>query len=64
MIKKYRQLRKITLEELAEKCDISWRNLIRIENGNYRNAKFSTIAKIIKVLNFSDKDIIKFIKSI
>ena len=64
MIKEYRLKRKLTLEQLAEKCNISWRNLFRIENGNYKNAKFSTIVKILKELNVSDKDIIKFIKEI
>ena len=62
MIKGYRQKKGYTLEELAEKCDISWRNLQRIENGKYNVAKFETIKKIIKNLEFSDKDIINFIK--
>lgn len=45
MIRDYRLKRGYTLEELAEKCDISWRNLQRIENGKYNVAKFATIKK-------------------
>lgn len=62
MIKDYRIKSNYTLEQLAELCNISWRNLFRIENGNYKNAKFSTISKILIVLNVSEKDIIKFLK--
>jgi len=63
MIKKYRLIKGYTLEELAEKCDISWRNLQRIENGKYQVAKFETIQKLLITLDFSDKDIINFIKN-
>ena len=62
MLKEYRLKRNLTVEELAEACNISWRNLFRIENGNYPCAKFETIAKLLTVLEVSDKDIIKFIK--
>lgn len=64
MIKEYRLKQNITLEELAERCDISWRNLQRIENGKHKKAKFETIQKIIKELNINDKDILKLIKDI
>ena len=62
MIKEYRLKRNYTLELLAEKCDISWRNLQRIENGKLETTKFGTIKKIIKELDINDKDIIKLIK--
>ena len=62
MIRGYRIKKGYTLEELAEKCDISWRNLQRIENGKYNVAKFETIKKILLVLEFSDKDLVKFMK--
>jgi len=62
MIREYRIKKGYTLEELAEKCDISWRNLQRIENGKYNVAKFETIKKILLVLEFSDKDLVKFMK--
>ena len=62
MLKEYRLKNNITLEELAEKTGTSWRNLQRIENGAYKNAKFETIKKIMIALKITDKDIIKFIK--
>lgn len=64
MLKGYRVKRGFTLEKLAEECDISWKNLQRIENGKYFKAKFEIIQKIIMVLEISDKDIIRFIKSL
>ena len=64
MLKEYRLKKGYTLEKLAELCNISWRNLYRIENGNYKNAKFETIAKLLIILEFSEIDIIKFIKNI
>ncbi len=63
MLKEYRKLRNLSLEQLAEKCNISWRNLLRIENGAYKNAKFETIKKLIKELEISDEDILKLIKT-
>lgn len=62
MLKSYRIKSGYTLEELAEKCNISWRNLYRIENGKYKDAKFETIAKIINILNITNEDIVKLIK--
>lgn len=62
LLKEYRLKRHMTLEQLAEACGISWRNLQRIENGQYKSAKFATVQKLIKVLNMEDKDILKFIK--
>ncbi len=62
MFKEYRKNKGLTLEQVAEACNISWRNLFRIENGSYKNAKFDTIIKLIKVLDISDKDILKLIK--
>ena len=59
MFKEYRKLRGYTLEQLAEKCNISWRNLQRIENGKIKNARFETIKTLIKELNINDKDILK-----
>ena len=63
MIREYRLKQGDTLEELAEKCDISWRNLQRIENGKYNVAKFETIKKILLVLELSDKDLVNFMKN-
>lgn len=63
MLKEYRIKRGYTLEQLAEICNISWRNLQRIENGAYKKAKYETIIKIIKALNIPDKDVVKFIRN-
>lgn len=62
MLKEYRLRRGYTLEQLAEECDISWRNLQRIENGKYNQARFDTVKKIMNKLKIEDRDIIKFIK--
>ncbi len=64
MLKEYRIKNGYTLEELAELCDISWRNLVRIENGNYRYAKFETIAKLLVKLKVTDSDMLKFIREV
>ena len=64
MLKEYRIKRGYSLEKLAELCEISWRNLQRIENGKANVAKFETIKKLLFVLKVEDKDILKFIKEI
>ena len=64
MLKEYRIKRGYSLEKLAELCNISWRNLQRIENGKDNVTKFETIKKIIKILNIEDKDILNYIKEI
>ena len=64
MLKEYRIKRVYSLEKLAELCNISWRNLQRIENGKDNVTKFETIKKIIKILNIEDKDILNYIKEI
>ena len=63
MLKEYRLKKGLSLETLAELCEISWRNLQRIENGKYHVAKFETIQKLIKILEISDKDILKLVKN-
>lgn len=62
MLREYRIMRGYTLEQLSEKCGISWRNLQRIENGRYKGAKFETIQKLFIILKVEDKDILNFIK--
>lgn len=61
MIRKYRQLKKLSQEKLAEKINISWRQLQRIEQ-NEEKTRISTFKKIVKVLNIPDKEIINFFK--
>ena len=62
MFKQYRKNKNLTLEQVAEKCNISWRNLLRIENGAYKKAKFETIIKLINVLEINDNDILELVK--
>ena len=61
MIREYRQLKKLSQEELAEKINISWRQLQRIEQ-NEEKTRISTFKKIVKVLNIPDNEIIEFFK--
>ena len=62
MIREYRQKNNFSQEELAEKLDISWRHLQRLEH-NESNTTVKTLKKIIKVLNISDKDILDYLKN-
>ncbi len=62
MIKEYRKLRGFTQEELAEKIDISWRQLQRIEK-NEQDTSVKTLKKIVQVLKIPDKDIINYLKN-
>lgn len=62
MIKEYRKLRGFTQEELAEKVDISWRQLQRIEK-NEQETSVKTLKKIVHVLRIPDKDVINYLKS-
>ncbi len=61
MIKEYRKKKKITQEKLAELLDISPRQLQRIENGSSETS-LKTLKKLIKALDISDEDIVKFLK--
>ena len=61
MIKEYRNLRGFTQEELAEKIEVSWRQLQRIEK-NEQDTSVKTLKKIIRILEISDKDIIDYLK--
>lgn len=58
-LKEIRKNRKYTQEQLAEKLDLSSRQLIRIENGqNFPSV--DTLEKIIHVLNIKIKDLFNF----
>lgn len=63
MIRKYRIMRNITQEELAELLNITPRQVQRIENGQSRPS-LKTLKLIIKILEISDEDIVKLIKEI
>lgn len=62
MIREYRNKAALTQEELAEKINISTRQLQRIED-NEENTKIKTLKKLIKELKIPDKEIIKFMKN-
>ncbi len=61
MIRKYRQLKNISQEELAEEINISWRQLQRIERYEEKT-RITTFKKIIKALNIPDNEILEFLK--
>ncbi len=61
MIKKYRLLKHLTQEQLAEQLDISWRHLQRLESDEEKTT-VKTLKKIVKVLDIPDKDILEYIK--
>ncbi len=63
MIRKYRIIKNITQEELAELLNITPRQVQRIENGQSRPS-LKTLKLIIKILEISDEDIVKLIKEI
>ena len=63
MIREYRIKNNITQEELAEKLNISSRQVQRIEAKQSRPS-IKTLKEIIKILNISADDIVKLIKEI
>ena len=62
MIKEYRQKNGFSQEELAEKIEISWRHLQRLEHNELKTT-VKTLKKLIKVLKVSDKDILDYLKN-
>ncbi len=62
MIKEYRIKNGFSQEELAERIDISWRHLQRLEH-NESKTTVKTLKKLIKVLEVSDEDILKYLKT-
>ena len=61
MIREHRLKLKMTQEQLAEKTEISWRQLQRIE-ADEEHTRLSTIKRLIKVLDIPDEEILAFIK--
>ncbi len=61
MFKKYRIENNLTQEKEAELLDISTRHLQRIEKED-NMISLDLLRKMIKLLNISDQDIIKFIR--
>ena len=54
--------RKISLNELAEKIDMSNVNLSNLKTGKMKGVRFSTMEAICEVLNCQPGDIFEFIK--
>ncbi len=54
--------RKMQLNELAEKVDISIANLSNLKTGKVHAIRFSTLDKICEVLDCQPGDIIEYVK--
>jgi transcriptional regulator with XRE-family HTH domain len=61
MIRENRIKNGLTQEELAEKLDISWRHMQRLEY-NEENTTVKTLKKVINVLNIPDEEILEYLK--
>lgn len=61
MIKENRIKKNITQEELAERVDISWRQLQRIEKDEDKT-RVETLKKIVHALDIPDEEILHYIK--
>ena len=61
MIRENRIKNDLTQEELAEKLDISWRHMQRLEY-NEENTTVKTLKKVINVLNIPDEEILAYLK--
>ena len=62
MFKEYRIKRKITQEQLADLTNLDTRTIQRIEN-NERTPSIESFSKLVKALDISEEDVIKYIKS-
>ena len=61
MIRENRLKKNLTQEELAEKVDISWRQLQRIEK-NESETRVQTLKKLVNALDISNEEIIEYIR--
>lgn len=61
MIRENRLKKNLTQEQLAEKVDISWRQLQRIEK-NEEETRVQTLKKIIKALDIPNDEVILYLK--
>ena len=62
MIKKYRLLNNLTQEQLAEKLEISTRQLQRLEKGS-NVPSFLTLQKLVLILHIEDHDLAEYVKN-
>ena len=63
IFKTYRIKMGMTQEQLAEKIEITWRQMQRIEKEK-SIPSMQTLKKLVIVLNISDEDLANYIKSI
>ena len=61
MIRENRLKRKLTQKQLAEKADMSWRQLQRIEK-NENETTVKSLKKIIAALDIPDKELIEYLR--
>ena len=61
MIRENRLKKKMTQEQLAEKVDISWRQLQRIEK-NEDETRVQTLKKLVSALDIPSEEIIEYLK--
>ena len=61
MIRENRLKKKLTQEELAEKVDISWRQLQRIEK-NEEETRVQTLKKLVRALDIPNEEVIRYLK--
>lgn len=54
--------RKISLNELSEKVDLTLSNLSILKTGKARAVRFSTLEAICKVLDCQPGDILEYVK--
>ena len=60
MIRENRLKKKLTQEQLAEKIDISWRQLQRIEK-NEEETRVTTLKKLVKALDIPNEEVLKYL---
>ena len=63
IFKEYRNKLGLTQEELADKLEITWRQMQRIEKEKSKSS-LTTLKKLVLILNISDEDLAKYIKEI
>ena len=61
MIKENRLKKNLTQEQLAEKIDISWRQLQRIEK-NENETRVQTLKKLISALDIPNEEVLEYLR--
>ena len=57
-IKKFRELKKLTISQLSYKSGIATGYILELENGKYKNPSLKIICKLSKALNVTPNDLI------